>query len=75
MLQQMMMKFDQMLDESENNLPMELEIHKMMMSYFKMKLAEAQAKSDIQMINLIQELIDFQAKMIKMTKEEIELLK
>lgn len=75
MLQQMMMKFDQMLDESENNLPMELEIQKMMMSYFKMKLAEAQAKSDIQMINLIQELIDFQAKMIKMTKEEIELLK
>lgn len=54
---------------------MELEIQKMMMSYFKMKLAEAQAKSDIQMINLIQELIDFQAKMIKMTKEEIELLK
>ena len=48
-----------MLKEAKGDLVIELEIHKAMIGYLKIKLAEAQEKSDIEMIKIIQEQIDF----------------
>lgn len=48
-----------MLEEAKGDLVIELEIHKAMIGYLKIKLAEAQEKSDIEMIKIIQEQIDF----------------
>lgn len=45
-----------------------------MIGYLKIKLAEAQEKSDIEMIKIIQEQIDFQTTMMEMVMEEIVLL-
>lgn len=74
MLYLMMEKLVDMLEEAEGDLVIELEIHKAMIGYLKIKLAEAQEKSDIEMIKTIQEQIDFQTTMIKMIMEEIVLL-
>ena len=74
MLYLMMEKLVDMLEEAEGDLVLELEIHKAMIGYLKIKLAEAQEKSDIEMIKTIQEQIDFQTTMIKMIMEEIVLL-
>lgn len=74
MLYLMMEKLVNMLEEAEGDLVIELEIHKAMIGYLKIKLAEAQEKSDIEMIKTIQEQIDFQTTMIKMVMEEIVLL-
>ena len=74
MLYLMMEKLVDMLEEAEGDLVVELEIHKAMIGYLKIKLAEAQEKSDIEMIKTIQEQIDFQTTMIKMIMEEIVLL-
>ena len=74
MLYLMMEKLVDMLEEAEGDLVIELEIHKAMIGYLKIKLAEAQEKSDIEMIKTIQEQIDFQTTMIKMVMEEIVLL-
>lgn len=74
MLYLMMEKLVDMLEEAEGDLVVELEIHKAMIGYLKIKLAEAQEKSDIEMIKTIQEQIDFQTTMIKMVMEEIVLL-
>ena len=70
----MMEKLVDMLEEAEGDLVVELEIHKAMIGYLKIKLAEAQEKSDIEMIKTIQEQIDFQTTMMKMVMEEIVLL-
>lgn len=45
-----------------------------MIGYLKIKLAEAQEKSGIEMIKIIQEQIDFQTTMMKMVMEEMVLL-
>lgn len=45
-----------------------------MIGYLKIKLVEAQEKSDIEMIKIIQEQIDFQTTMIEMVMEEMVLL-
>ena len=74
MLYLMMEKLVDMLEEADGDLVVELEIHKAMIGYLKIKLAEAQEKSDIEMIKTIQEQIDFQTTMIKMVMEEIVLL-
>lgn len=74
MLYLMMEKLVDMLEEAEGDLVIELEIHKAMIGYLKIKLAEAQEKSDIEMIKTIQEQIDFQTTMMKMVMEEIVLL-
>lgn len=74
MLYLMMEKLVDMLEETEGDLVVELEIHKAMIGYLKIKLAEAQEKSDIEMIKTIQEQIDFQTTMIEMVMEEIVLL-
>ena len=74
MLYLMMEKLVDMLEEEEGDLVIELEIHKAMIGYLKIKLAEAQEKSDIEMIKTIQEQIDFQTTMMKMVMEEIVLL-
>ena len=74
MLYLMMEKLVDMLEEAEGDLVVELEIHKAMIGYLKIKLAEAQEKSDIEMIKTIQEQINFQTTMIKMVMEEIVLL-
>ena len=74
MLYLMMEKLVDMLEEAEGDLVVELEIHKAMIGYLKIKLAEAQEKSDIEMIKTIQEQIDFQTTMMKMVMEEIVLL-
>lgn len=74
MLYLMMEKLINMLEEAKGDLVVELEIHKAMIGYLKIKLAEAQEKSDIEMIKIIQEQIDFQTTMIKMVMEEIVLL-
>ena len=74
MLYLMMEKLVDMLEEAEGDLVVELEIHKAMIGYLKIKLAEAQEKSDIEIIKTIQEQIDFQTTMIKMVMEEIVLL-
>ena len=74
MLYLMMEKLVDMLEEAEGDLVVELEIHKATIGYLKIKLAEAQEKSDIEMIKIIQEQIDFQTTMIEMVMEEIILL-
>ena len=74
MLYLMMEKLVDMLEEADGDLVVELEIHKAMIGYLKIKLAEAQEKSDIEMIKTIQEQIDFQTTMMKMVMEEIVLL-
>lgn len=74
MLYLMMEKLVDMLEEADGDLVIELEIHKAMIGYLKIKLAEAQEKSDIEMIKTIQEQIDFQTTMMKMVMEEIVLL-
>ncbi|MBR2917990.1 MAG: hypothetical protein IKC25_04530 [Campylobacter sp.] len=74
MLYLMMEKLVDMLEEAEGDLVVELEIHKAMIGYLKIKLAEAQEKSDIEIIKTIQEQIDFQTTMIKMIMEEMVLL-
>lgn len=45
-----------------------------MIGYLKIKLAEVQEKSDIEMIRIIQEQIDFQTTMMEMVMEEMVLL-
>lgn len=45
-----------------------------MIGYLKIKLVEAQEKSDIEMIRIIQEQIDFQTTMMEMVMEEMVLL-
>jgi|GEM_PF-1516371 len=63
-----------MLEEAKGDLVVELEIHKAMIGYLKIKLVEAQEKSDIEMIRIIQEQIDFQTTMMEMVMEEMVLL-
>ncbi|WP_180383327.1 hypothetical protein [Campylobacter vicugnae] len=55
MLYLMMEKLIDMLEEAKGDLVIELEIHKAMIGYLKIKLVEAQEKSDIEMIRIIQE--------------------
>ena len=74
MLYLMMEKLIDMLEEAKGDLVVELEIHKAMIGYLKIKLAEAQEKSDIEMIRIIQEQIDFQTTMMDMVMEEMVLL-
>lgn len=74
MLYLMMEKLINMLEEAKGDLVIELEIHKAMIGYLKIKLAEAQEKSDIEMIRIIQEQIDFQTTMMEMVMEEMVLL-
>lgn len=74
MLYLMMEKLINMLEEAKGDLVVELEIHKAMIGYLKIKLAEAQEKSDIEMIRIIQEQIDFQTTMMDMVMEEMVLL-
>ncbi|ARR03390.1 MULTISPECIES: hypothetical protein [Campylobacter] len=53
MLYLMMEKLVDMLEEAKGDLVAELEIYKAMIGYLKIKPAEAQEKSDIEMIRII----------------------
>ncbi|ARR01666.1 hypothetical protein CVIC8964_0229 [Campylobacter vicugnae] len=74
MLYLMMEKLVDMLEEAKGDLVAELEIYKAMIGYLKIKPAEAQEKSDIEMIKIIQEQIDFQTTMMEIVMEEMVLL-
>lgn len=73
-LKHIMMEFNKMLDKAEFNLKMELEAHEWFINQLKIELIKAKNSSDTQAINFIEEKINFQNLMIKMTKEEISLL-
>lgn len=63
-----------MLDKAEFDLKMELEAHEWLINQLKIELIKAKNSSDTQAINFIEEKMKFQNLMIKMTKEEIDLL-
>ena len=73
-LKHIMMEFNKMLDKAEFDLKMELEAHEWLMNQLKIELIKAKNSSDTQAINFIEEKMNFQNLMIKMTKEEISLL-
>ena len=73
-LKHIMMEFNKMLDKAEFDLKIELEAHEWLMNQLKIELIKAKNSSDTQAINFIEEKMNFQNLMIKMTKEEIDLL-